>query len=101
MNKAMVLSRSGQHYAEAYGIHYGIKDLNAALIAYKDIVVRYPDTKEAGYSRSQVLNIVRDVVPGELLFKVQLNLALNYSNRNNTSHKRKVASPPPVMEFSV
>ena len=101
MKKTTILSQSGQHYAEAYGKHYDEKDLHAALNAYKDIVIRYPDTKEAGYSRSQVLNIVRDVVPGELLFKVQLNLALNYSNRNNTSHKRKVASTRPVMEFSV
>ena len=36
----------------------------------------YPDTPEAGYSRSQIQQIAKAIVPQEKLFDAQVDLAL-------------------------
>ena len=90
MKKETVRSTSGQHYAEAYEKHYGTKDSYAALLAYKGIVADNPDSKEADYSRSQIQNIMRDVVPKEALYEAQLNLALKYAEPNDMSEKQPI-----------
>jgi len=58
------LSRDAdQYYATAYESHYTAKDIHKAFTLYEDIIATHPDTKEAGYSRSQIQNIVNAVVP--------------------------------------
>jgi hypothetical protein len=44
-------------------MHYKTKDLPEAFKLYRSIIADYPETKEAGYSLSQVQNIVNSVVP--------------------------------------
>jgi hypothetical protein len=52
-----------QDYTKAHDMHYKTKDLPKAFKLYRDIIADYPETKEAGYSLSQVQNIVNAVVP--------------------------------------
>ena len=62
------LTEASQKYAAAYAAHYETKDLREALELYRGIVAAHPDTQEAGYSRSQIQNIVNEVVPERELF---------------------------------
>ena len=80
MKNKTVLTEAGRQYAEAYEKHYSGKDLYAALQIYKGVAASYPDSKEAEYSRSQIQNIIRDVVPGDVLYVTQLDMALKYAN---------------------
>ena len=52
-----------QDYTKAHDMHYKTKDLPKAFKLYRGIIEDYPRTDEAGYSLSQVKNIVNDVVP--------------------------------------
>jgi hypothetical protein len=52
-----------QNYTKAHDMHYKTKDLPEAFKLYRSIIADYPETKEAGYSLSQVQNIVNSVVP--------------------------------------
>ena len=52
-----------QNYTKAHDMHYKTKDLPEAFKLYRSIIADYPETKEAGYSLSQVQNIVNAVVP--------------------------------------
>ncbi len=69
---------AAQQYATAHRCHYETKDLREALDLYESIVAAHPDAPEAGYSRSQIQNIVRAVVPEQELFDAQVNLASAY-----------------------
>ena len=96
MKKETPVTAAGQHYAEAYEKHYLINDVYAALLSYKKVVDSYPDSEEAERSRSQILNIVRDVVPGDLNFDAKLDMALNYaepepaSPESSARNRRKI-----------
>jgi hypothetical protein len=59
-NTVTVASRD---YTKAYDMHYKTKDLPKAFKLYRGIIADYPGTEEAGYSLSQVQNIVNAVVP--------------------------------------
>lgn len=100
MEKETELTEAGRHYAEAYEMHYEMNDYHAALMGYKSIVAEYPDSKEAEYSRSQIQNIVRDVVPKQVLYDAQLDLALSYAKHNDGPDTRTVEITSPVLEFS-
>lgn len=67
-----------EQYAAAYLEHYTTKDLNKALGLYRSIMTTYPDSKEAGYSRTQVLNIVNSVMPKVDIFNAQVDLLLTH-----------------------
>ena len=69
-------TEAGQQYAAAHAAHYTTKNLREALDLYKGIIAAHPDTREAGYSRSQIQNIVNAVVPEQGLFDAQVDLAL-------------------------
>jgi hypothetical protein len=88
MKKNIVLAESGRQYAEAYEKHYTNKDLYSALQLYKGVMATYPDSKEAEYSRSQILNIVQEVVPRNVLYGAQLDMALDYAKRSDASNIR-------------
>ena len=96
MEKETVLTEAGRYYAEAYEKHYANKDLYAALEMYKKVTDAYPDSKEAEHSRSQILNIIRDVVPKDVLHDAQLEMALNYAKRTSGSNSRLVENEPQV-----
>ena len=82
MRNETELAEAGKQYAEAYAAHYTTKDLHEALDLYKGVMAAHPDTDEAKYSRSQIQNIVNTVVPKQVLFDAQVELA-----RIHTEHK--------------
>jgi hypothetical protein len=65
-----------QQYAAAQAAQFETKDLHEALELYKRIVAAHPDAKEAGYSRSQIQNIVKNVVPEDELLEAQVSMAM-------------------------
>lgn len=68
-------TEAGRQYAAAYDIHYGSNDLREAFKLYRKIMTDYPDTKEAGYAKSQIQNIVSIIVPKEERLEIQMDLA--------------------------
>jgi hypothetical protein len=73
-----ILTEAGQQYATAYDAHYKTKDMYKAFKLYGRIIVAHPDTDEAGYSRSQVQNIVNAVVPKQKVMDALVELALTH-----------------------
>jgi len=72
------LTEAGQQYATAYDAHYKTKDVYKAFKLYESLIAAHPDTQEAGYSRSQVQNIVNTVVPKQKVMDALVELALNH-----------------------
>ena len=68
-------TKAGQQYRAAYAAHYKTKNLQEALELYKGVMAAYPDNQEAGFSRAQVRNIVKSVVPEQELLDAQMKLA--------------------------
>lgn len=66
---------SVQQYALAYGLHYETENLKQAFEQYKHILQEFPDTREAGYARSQIQHIVNATVPREKILESQMKLA--------------------------
>jgi len=75
MSKDTALARADQQYTAAYAMHYKTRNLHEALGLYTGIVAAHPDTQEADYSRMQIQNIVRRVVPKQELEDAQVSLA--------------------------
>lgn len=67
---------SAQQYAEAHAAHYTAKDLRKAIGSYHRIIVAHPTSPEAGYSRTQILNIAFRVISRDVLLESQRTLAL-------------------------
>ena len=70
------MTEASQQYAAAYAAHYGTKNLREALEFYQGIVAAHPDAQEAGYSRSQIQNIIKEVVPERELLEAQVGMAV-------------------------
>lgn len=68
-------TKAGQDYAAAHAMHYKDKDLNAALDLYQGVMTAHPDTPESGYSRSQIQNIAKSVVPKQELLDAEVAMA--------------------------
>jgi len=65
-----------QDYTKAHDMHYKTKDLPKAFKLYRGIIADYPGTEEAGYSLSQVQNIVNAVVPKQEVMDAIVALTL-------------------------
>lgn len=78
MIKNTKLTEAGQQYATAYDAHYTTKDMYKAFKLYGRIIAAHPDIYEAGYSRSQVQNIVNAVVPKQKVMDALVELALTH-----------------------
>jgi hypothetical protein len=76
MKNERIPTEAGEQYAAAHAAHYTEKNLHRALELYKGIVTAHPDAPEAGYSHSQIKNIVNTVVPKQDLLDAQVELAL-------------------------
>ncbi len=74
MNNIDVTDAS-REYAAAYAAQYTARDLLLALRLYRQLLRSHPGTRESDYSRMQVQNIVRAVVPGQELLEAELDLA--------------------------
>ncbi len=70
------LIEAAREYAAAYAAHYSERDLAMALQLYKKIIGSHASAREAGYSRTQIQNIVNAVVPEQELLDAQMELAL-------------------------
>jgi hypothetical protein len=73
-----ILTEASQQYATAYDAHYTTKDMYKAFKLYGRLIAAHPDTHEAGYSRSQVQNIVNAVVPKQKVMDALVELALTH-----------------------
>ena len=82
MRESILSEEAGQQYAAAYEAHYTTKDIHKAFTLYEDIMAAHPDTKEAGYSRSQVQNIVNAVVPKKKIMDSLMELARIHFDQN-------------------
>jgi hypothetical protein len=67
---------AGQDYTKAHDMHYKTKDLPKAFKLYGGIIADYPETKEAGYSLTQVQNIVNAVIPKKEVMDALVTLTL-------------------------
>jgi hypothetical protein len=76
MSDHTALRETAREYAAAYAAHYSERDLAMALRLYKKIMASHASAPEAGYSRTQVQNIVHAVVPEQELLDAQMELAL-------------------------
>ena len=76
MKNRKKVTLAGQDYTKAYGMHYKTKDLQKAFKLYRGIITDYPRTDEAGYSLSQVQNIVNVVVPKQEVMDALVALTL-------------------------
>jgi hypothetical protein len=63
-------------YDKAHTAHYATKNFHDALELYKGVLALYPNTQEAEYSRTQMHNIVKGVVPKDDLLTAQVEQAL-------------------------
>ena len=72
------VTQAGQDYTKAYNMHYKTKDLPKAFKLYRGIILDYPETEEAGYSLSQVKNIVNEVVPKQEVMDTLVALTLTH-----------------------
>ena len=70
------LTEAAQQYAAAHAAHYTTKNLHRALELYRGIMAVHPNTQEAEYSRTQIQNIAKDVVPKQELLDSQVELTL-------------------------
>jgi hypothetical protein len=82
MRNNKLSTEAGQRYASAYDVHYTAKDIPKAFALYEHIIAAHPDTLEAGYSRSQVQNIVNAVVPKKKIMDSLLELARLHFEQN-------------------
>ena len=96
MKKITKKTEAGQQYAAAHAAHYKTKYLAEALGRYRAVMAAHPEAQEAGYSRSQIQNIVSDVVPQEELFDAQVELALAYVAHGNSPSVTPKATGAPV-----
>ena len=87
------LTEASQKYAAAYAAQYETKDLREALELYRGIVAAHPDTQEAGYSRSQIQNIIKEVVPEQELFEAQVGMAIAHFGGDRQQERRIPVTP--------
>jgi hypothetical protein len=69
-----------------------------ALELHRDVIAAHPNTQEAGYSRTQIQNIVRGVVPAQVLLEDQIGLALAYLVEEGPADDEGAATTPVAPE---
>ena len=76
MSDDSVRTDAARAYAVAYAAHYSERDLAKALQLYKNLIASHASVQEAGYSRTQIQNIVNTLVPAQELLDAHMELAL-------------------------
>ena len=94
------VAEAGRQYAAAYAAHYSTKDLREALRLYRGVIAAHPNTQEAGYSQSQIQNIVNAVVPRQELLDVQVDLALARIEHEDQADVRPTQATPLALELT-
>jgi len=78
------LTEVAREYAAAYAAHYSQRDLAMALQLYERLIASHSSAREAGYSRTQVQNIVHAVVSEQELLDAQMELAFAHLENQTT-----------------
>jgi hypothetical protein len=86
-------------YDKAHTAHYATKDLHDALGLYRGVLADHPDTQEAEYSRTQMHNIVKRVVPKEDLLTAQVELALARLEHERSHDNEQIPLTPLASEL--
>jgi hypothetical protein len=86
-------AKANQQYAAAHAAHYEAKDLREALLLYKGVLVAHPDTQEAGYARSQIQNIIKEVIPERELLEAQMDRAMVHFGEDRKRERLIPATP--------
>ena len=81
MTNETTTTKAGQDYLAAHSAHYKDKNLQVALGFYEDIMKEHPDTHEAEYSRTQIQNIAKSVVPKQELLNAEITMARAHIKR--------------------
>ncbi len=84
-----------QQYAAAHAAHYTAKDLRKALELYEGVIAMNQNTNEAAYSRTQIHNIVKSVVPKQELLAAQVGLARVHLEHDGPTPVTPLASELP------
>ena len=87
-------TKAGTQYTTAHDAHYKTKELPKAFQLYRDIIADHPDSKEAGYSLSQVHNIVKDVVPKQEVMDSLVAMTLDHFERDVPSDVKRLRDMP-------
>ena len=87
-------TEAARAYAAAYAAHYSERDLAMALQLYEKIPTAHASAREAGYSRTQIQNIVNVVVPDRELLDAQMELALARLGRQISPDAGRVSVAP-------
>jgi hypothetical protein len=74
-------AEAARAYAAAYAAHYSERDLPLALQLYRNLIASHASAREAGYSRTQIQNIVNTLVPAQELLDAHVELALAHVER--------------------
>ena len=88
------LTEASRQYAAAHTVHYEAKDLREALLLYKGVLAAHPDTQEAGYARSQIQNIIKEVIPERELLEAQMDRAMVHFGGCRKLERRTPVTPP-------
>jgi hypothetical protein len=92
------MAEAARDYGVAYAAHYYQQDFLLALQLYKKLIASHASARQAGYSRAQIRNIVKVVVPEQELLDAQVELALVCLERpiSTDDEPIPVASPAPA-----
>ena len=77
-------------------MHYSQHDLLGALTAYDEVLERHPTSPEADYSRAQMHNIVKSVIPAPTLLASEVERAREHLQRVGATSGGSDDSPPPT-----
>ena len=88
------VTEAGKKYTTAHDAHYKAKELPKAFQLYRDIMADHPNSKEAGYSLSQVHNIVKDVVPKQELMDALVAMTLDHFEKDLPSDVKPASETP-------
>lgn len=88
MKKINPFGDVGRRYEAAHAAHYIAKDLPLAMELYQGVLTSHPNSREADFSRTQVRNVARSVVPKQELLDADIALVL--------AHLAKMKSRDPL-----
>jgi hypothetical protein len=100
MSEDSALAEIAQEYREAHAAHYSERDLARALQLYKKLIASHASAREAGYSRTQVQNIVNAVVPQQELLDAQTEFALARLEHQISPDARSTSVAPRASEVA-
>ena len=98
MSKDKGTTQAGRRYAAAHAAHYATKDFTEALGLYKGVMAEYPDTQEADYSRTQIHNIAKSVVPDRDILAAETEMTLVQLSHDRPSGGEHAAVAPLASE---